>query len=1463
MFHTRHHNAPLSLMLQTLLLCLMHVTPCGAQDKVLLIESDKSNGGFTFDNGREFPGANGSIELVDTEQGKAVKLKGDFSGGGAYVQTLKNLPKIDPGFLSMDVKLDGVTRLTMRLIDGTGQCHQISLRAKDTTDWQTITLPVHAFFEHMGQSNAVDSVIKYERWSGANDGKWHAPIKLIALIIGKPNTPDKKCSMLVRNLYMIDTPLAQQESPNPATSVNPSVKAAWLNLPLLIEEYADMSTFAVGKDNTARIAVASDADGQQGVTVAYHFGSNGYAGAVKKFADSPINHVQDIQLQLRSDTVNKIGIQLIDGTGQTHQTKALPLTADGQWHTYTYPLSQLVGTESWSGANDRQWHEPLTQINVNIGSHDAKTDAQLDIKAIRVNGVSSDPTLIKPENVTIDFEDAKAIDRWELADQTVQRQSGQGVGNTTALMLIRTEAQVLQLPVLAVSPTFPAVKGWWKISGTFASDLYSPDNSFAGTTDLECLDATGNSLERIHLDHRSKQTDWQVVSRDMRLPDLTASIRFVIELKKTHGTYRIDNLSASFIKPIESSEDLIERIVVKSKALGNLFMPEDAIKLDVQLLAKRPLSEANRQITWQVADYWGVEQTPLSTLTVEKAGRDRDGLFEYKGLIDLSGFKATTGRYYELQLTALRDAPRAYKDYRSFAVLPEAAARKYNWREIPFSSRNWDNRIGEYIDLSARLGLPIIGAWTGWEPKEPYKVNLPGVKRILEHNAAVMCGTPVGLIEKHHGNWDKYDDASIRNGLKALLQAVDQTHALVTMGNEPPPNLESAKATLWAYKAVYETAKQINPDVTMVGTSVGPEEDYFKAGVHQYCDVVDFHVYESHQRIREVFKRYDELFDKYGHRKPIWSTEIGLNSQGVPRRDVASSLIKKFSIFFASGGENISWFGLLYPDRNGKSSGSSGDSHNVFDCRYMTYSPRLDAIAYYNMVNSIAVKKFVTEQKYANDVEAYLFADKQNNQLQILWTDKTQQTVFVPLEGVNDVTVTYVDGLVRPMHAGGKGVTLLVSQDPILLQYQSAIAKLADALPVPTLMVSNMPTSLVMGGQVQLACSNTLPNAHVSLHLPQQWGKQDVLASNGNVTLQVPAQTSARYLPVSVQLHDDQQRLCGEIRSVLPIVGRIAMQVRPALEDSKPVLNVKITNNGYEAENVSWNAVFNASVKMNRGSVQWSKPGPAANSFVGQDNGMIKLPGQKSQTISLPVTEVYPMQIDRVVVSVKDSEDRQIQVERFVSAFCGVPHTSDKITLDGSLDESDWSRAPVQIMDQADQYRNYSDKQPWEGKDDLSAKIRFLWDETHLYLAIEATDDVHRVTQMDGMLWAQDGVQLLIDPTRGNAQQGGKYDIVMGLDAKGNANAWCHLAADPAIMTGPAPEIKLAVQRDESRKRTLYEIAIPWSRISPFKPEIGGNLGMAVALNDDDGIGRNAFMSWFADVHDKQTDGVADLILLP
>jgi len=59
--------------------------------------------GWTFDNGREFPGATGklSVDAAAKHNGKdSLRLDGDFTKGGNYVQAAGALPDKDIGELS-------------------------------------------------------------------------------------------------------------------------------------------------------------------------------------------------------------------------------------------------------------------------------------------------------------------------------------------------------------------------------------------------------------------------------------------------------------------------------------------------------------------------------------------------------------------------------------------------------------------------------------------------------------------------------------------------------------------------------------------------------------------------------------------------------------------------------------------------------------------------------------------------------------------------------------------------------------------------------------------------------------------------------------------------------------------------------------------------------------------------------------------------------------------------------------------------------------------------------------------------------------------------------------------------------------------------------------------------------------------------------------------------------------------
>src|SRR5438093_8776899 len=127
-----------------------------AQQPVSLMEPGKDAMGWKFGNGGEFPGATGSL-AVDASAKRdgrdSLKLTGDFTKGGKYVQAGRDIPDVDIRQLSLWIRNPDSDRLTLRINDATGQCHQIALITEKSPDWQRIVLPLQQFFARRGQSD--------------------------------------------------------------------------------------------------------------------------------------------------------------------------------------------------------------------------------------------------------------------------------------------------------------------------------------------------------------------------------------------------------------------------------------------------------------------------------------------------------------------------------------------------------------------------------------------------------------------------------------------------------------------------------------------------------------------------------------------------------------------------------------------------------------------------------------------------------------------------------------------------------------------------------------------------------------------------------------------------------------------------------------------------------------------------------------------------------------------------------------------------------------------------------------------------------------------------------------------------------------------------------------------------------------------------------------------------------------
>ncbi|MEZ6123030.1 MAG: hypothetical protein R3C49_07630 [Planctomycetaceae bacterium] len=987
------------------LFLLLSASFVAAADPVSLIDSQKPMGGWTFDNGQEFPGAVGKLELLNDDDQPTLKLHGDFSGGGNYVQAARLLEPVSMDSVGFDIRVPaGVSKVTTRLIDGTGQCHQLDVRLNDKGGWQRYSFPVARYFQSLEAGAPMDIVTRYEKWGGANDGRWHQPLKLLVFLAGRDALSDGSISL--RNINLIPTP--------PTTSVETSIR---------LDDFLPTGTAPWEYNNGdefpgARGTLSVTSDHPKGLQLKADFSNGGrYVGLRRHLKTAGITNTARVRFQARSTSVNRFSVRFVDETDQCHQRGGLPMVADGQWHDVELVAEKIAGGEHWSGANDGKWHGALKLVELMLSTGSSDTPSmQLELR-----NLIADVTVEAQETSEAWTPSLASPDGWQTEGSV---SVGAFFDADRGLVLKRT-LEERQTPTVAVSPEFDVNRGAWRVHYRQRSDLHSPDNSFHVGAELELLDENRQIVETIPLGICFGKQDWSTVEQTATVPRRARFGRIRFQLNKTWGTCAFSDLSAMRLQ-VQPLEPTIQDIRISSNAIGNLFLPEQTPELTVTVNTLKPLADADLQLSYTVQDYCG--QT-LTSAVVSLSGIDAN---RYVANVTLPEQKLNVGQFYELHVEVPQGIGSAVKEFSGFAILPPAATHRYQPEKIPFTIRNWDSRIPDYFALADRLGLRMLGVWGGWSNQPPYEPHLPGLDICEKLGANWVTGTPASDVERN--GFKNVTEESLREGMTNFLKAyAHRGLAMIAQGNEPHGTEQVVLDNVRAYRAIYEAVKAFDAKIEVIGTSVEPNEEYFKAGYQNFLDSYDFHVYEHYTAVRETMQQYRRLMEKYDAIKPIHSTELGLNSAGQARLAVAVELIKKCTVFFAEGGKTVSWFTIQYPDPKGTARGQFGDAHCVFDCKFNHYNPRLDAIAYYNMINLLTDKMFVSEDQRKDGSQVFLFRKSASDWLQVVWNDQQSADIRLPAVGAKTVDVVRVDGFRTQQNVREGTIDVAVGIEPLLI----------------------------------------------------------------------------------------------------------------------------------------------------------------------------------------------------------------------------------------------------------------------------------------------------------------------------------------------------------------------------------------------------------------------------------------------
>ena len=195
--------------------------------------------------------------------------------------------------------------------------------------------------------------------------------------------------------------------------------------------------------------------------------------------------------------------------------------------------------------------------------------------------------------------------------------------------------------------------------------------------------------------------------------------------------------------------------------------------------------------------------------------------------------------------------------------------------------------------------------------------------------------------------------------------------------------------------------------------------------------------------------------------------------------------------------------------------------------------------------------------------------------------------------------------------------------------------------------------------------------------------------------------------------------------------------------------------------------------------------------------------------------------------------------------------TSRKPTIDGKL--GDWvTECPIPLLGR-NQLTVKKPEYKWDSKD-LSSVGYLMWDEANLYVAFEVCDEVHHATGTsgtgDGFLQG-DCLILAFDPTNRGPAAATKafaYTISSAVPGGGSGKHTIFLSEEHHGGMQPGHRLKdssiCEMAISQTKGACVYELRMPWSELGNLQPGFGRKFAFSVQLNDSDGPGTAAHLSW-------------------
>jgi len=740
---------------------------------------------------------------------------------------------------------------------------------------------------------------------------------------------------------------------------------------------------------------------------------------------------------------------------------------------------------------------------------------------------------------------------------------------------------------------------------------------------------------------------------------------------------------------------------------------------------------------------------------------------------------------------------------------------------LSFNGRPWNTYV-----LPMMRGVP---AWAGYPGKES-SANSP----ILPAAEGAYCSFCQEAAKAFDANYPQY---------KQHLYQI--TAEPVYPWGYSGTDQQLVRIYELAYPAIHKT----DPTARVLGPTAGGlgDEDaawterLFALGLGKYLDGVSIDAYfrlppEGYGMVKAIQDVKDIIQKHLGHDLPLYGTEQGyatkedvsnelLQAQGLVRQNLimAGEGCRFNYAFYIADYSGEPGYGFYYNLRPGHDFGTD------------KMGPKPVAPAYAAMTYLVDGHRPTKRIDWlAPTTLGYAF-DRGGDVVLALWDyGDNPREVTIPV-GVDRVTVFDWMGNAHVADATGGALRLTLTGDPIYIKGASASiwgVKARKLLSTGVQRFESFPGAAV-GVVAQLAAGTAPLDGTLTLHLDPRLNKTAIVKP---VSMKRGGKMTLRFytpIPVHAEVGDYSATLVFKDRSGMILAGdgcRIGVNDPVSISGVSPIAGPNHCGLIVRIQDLR-NRQLSGVVIARLDGVPGSKQSVALDLSAGQS---------KCLNMGAIDADISPLRIYRAIITVRTNDGCESS-RTFPVDFLQAPKLRVSPTIDGDLTK--WAAIPGASLSGREAVV-YS-PQFWTGNADLSAVVKYAWDDKALYLAVDATDDVFLQERTGFWTWRGDSLQIGIDVDNGrqivstgnlvedNASRHRWSEITLALTKTGpevyRTGSYDNSKVGPVSLA----ELPLAVVR--TGVHTLYEAAIPWRTLGKNDvPKVGDRIGVALGVNDMD-----------------------------